>query len=184
MCQFVLQVRVVSEEALAAIKGMSESQLESSCSRLREPIDLVEKIKSTYEEAKKLVQELHEMKEEMLGFARENPVELSEQLRFASENPVELSAQKCQLKTKLPASICVSNDLLLRVLRSIPVGGKVVFLPCLGSACRFDVRNPLHRKRITERRSLSRRQILIFPTHWPHLIFMLKRSSLRAHRHT
>ena len=173
MCKFVSkrwQVRVVSEEALAAIKGMSENQLESSRGRLREPVDLVEKIKSTYEEAKKLVRKLHEMKEEML--------------RFASENPVELSAQKCQLKTKLSASICVSNDLLIRVLRSIPVGGKVVFLPCLGSACRFDVRNPLHRKRITERRSLSRRQILIFQTHWPHLIFMLKRSSLRVHGRT
>ena len=138
---------MVSEEALAAaIKGMSANQLESSCSRVREPIDLVEKIKSTYEEAKKLVEELHEMKEGMLGFASENPVELSEQLRFASENPVELSEQKCQLKTKLcdklSALICVSNDLLLRVLRSIPVGGKVVFLPCLDSACRFDVRIP------------------------------------------
>jgi len=116
VCKFASkrwQVRVVSEEALAAIKGMSENQLESSRGRLREPVDLVEKIKSTYEEAKKLVRKLHEMKEEML--------------RFASENPVELSAQKCQLKTKLSASICVSNDLLIRVLRSIPVGGKVVF---------------------------------------------------------
>ena len=40
----------MSEEALAAIKGKSENQLESSRGRLREPVDLVKKIKSTYED--------------------------------------------------------------------------------------------------------------------------------------
>jgi hypothetical protein len=79
---------VVSEEALAAIKGMSENQLESCCSRLRESVDLVEKIKSTYEDTRTFAHKITDTKGDIVKMtkAKNNPFSVLDDIKATETN--------------------------------------------------------------------------------------------------